>query len=65
VKPAVVSAEDGSLGAVSERLMFEPSLTELGALKVAVGATLVTTSEKVVLELMPVLSVAVMVTVCD
>jgi hypothetical protein len=42
VKPAEVSTEDASLGPVSERLMFEPSLTEAGALKVAVGATLAT-----------------------
>ena len=37
-----MSAEDGSLGPVSERLMFEPSLTEAGALNVAVGATFFT-----------------------
>src|SRR5205085_8899710 len=41
-KPAAVSAEDGSSGLVSERPIGEPSFTELGALKVAVGATLFT-----------------------
>ena len=35
-----VSAVPGSTTAVSDRLMFEPSLTEAGALNVAVGATL-------------------------
>src|SRR5258705_11002166 len=39
-KPAVVSAEEGSLGSVSERLMLEPSSTGPLLLKVAVGATL-------------------------
>ena len=33
-------AEDGSNGAVNERMMFEPSATGEEALKVAVGATL-------------------------
>ena len=37
-----VSAVPGSTTAVSDRLMFEPSATVVGALKVAVGSTLVT-----------------------
>ena len=37
-----VSAEPGSTTPVSDRLMFDPSFTESGALKVAVGATLFT-----------------------
>jgi hypothetical protein len=45
VKPAVVSAEDGSLAAVSESAIEEPSFTVAGALKVAVGATLSTVTE--------------------
>ena len=46
-KPAVVSALDGSVGPVSERLMLDPSLTDAGALKVAVGGTLLTVTEAV------------------
>src|ERR671931_101675 len=38
-KPAEVSAEDGSNGLVSESAIGEPSFTDDGALKVAVGAT--------------------------
>src|SRR3990172_1145005 len=41
-KPAVVSTEEGSLGSVSERPIGEPSSTESGAVKVAMGATLLT-----------------------
>src|SRR5207302_1731633 len=44
-KPAAVSTEEGSLGSVSERLMFEPSSTGPVLLKVAVGATLLTVTE--------------------
>src|ERR687895_732100 len=44
-KPAAVSAEEGSLGLVSERSIAEPSSTESGALKVAVGATFSTETD--------------------
>ena len=43
----LVSAGDGSLGDVSEMLIFEPSSTEFGALKVALGATLLTVTARV------------------
>jgi hypothetical protein len=44
-KPAVVSAEDGSVAALSERLIAEPSFTDVGAVKVALGTTFATAIE--------------------
>ena len=62
MKPAAVSALDGSDGPVSDRLMAVPSLTLAGALKVAVGATLSTVTVKVSLLAPPSSSVTVKVT---
>ena len=63
MKPAVVSAEDGSLGLVSERWKLVPSSTGPSLPKVAVGATLATSAVKVALSQAPSLSVTVTVTV--
>src|SRR5207248_11449316 len=63
VKPAAVSAPDGSLGLVSERAIESPSSTSLGALKVAVGATLCTSTLKLFESEPPSLSVTVTVAV--
>src|SRR5438552_19012718 len=45
--------------------MFEPSFTDAGALKVAVGATLLTVRPNVVVAMWPPPSLAVIVTVWD
>src|SRR2546423_6112136 len=45
--------------------MFEPSFTDAGALKVAVGATFTTVRLNVVVTMWPLPSFAVIVTVCD
>ena len=42
VDPAAVSAADGSVGPVRDRVTGLPSFTAAGASKVAVGATFVT-----------------------
>src|SRR2546427_250503 len=65
VTPAVVSTDDGSGAPVSDRLILPPSLTGDGALNVAVGATLLTVNENVVVTTCPFPSLAVIVTVCD
>ena len=52
-KPAVVSAPDGSEAPVSESAIVSPSFTEAGAVKVAVGATLLTVIDNVRISLCP------------
>jgi len=64
VKPALVSASDGSLGPVSETVNDEPGAALEGALKVADGATLSVDSWNETLSLSPSGSVPVIVTVC-
>ena len=59
----MVSDEEGSPAAVKESAMALPSLTEAGALNVAVGATFATVKANVVVAVAPKLSVAVIVTV--
>src|SRR5436190_21208899 len=63
VNPGVVSACDGSDGFVSERKIVSPSLTEVGALNVAVGGTFVTLTVKLAEPAPPSLSVTNTVTV--
>jgi hypothetical protein len=45
VKPAATSALEGSDAPATDRAMPEPSATEVGAVSVAVGATLVTVTD--------------------
>ena len=63
MKPAVVSAAEGSLGLDRVRWKLDPSSTGPSFEKVAVGATLATSAVNVSLSVPPSLSVTVTVTV--
>ncbi len=63
MNPAATSAEDTSVAPVRDRAMEVPSLTDPGALNVAVGATLATVAVNEAESESPSLSVTVTVTV--
>ena len=62
MKPVVVSAEDGSLGLVSERWKLDPSSTGPSLPKDAVGATFVTVTVPVYSVVPPSLSLILALT---